>query len=220
MTRETGELVKWFDDRGFGFIRRGGGEIYLHIKDLKRDGARPVVGDRISYAVADGKNGRPVAVRAEVVAAAPPTPEAPQRISRPVAEPILLSPRIWAAAILLALLAADIYLRILPVWAAALYLIAGLGSFWAYRRDKQAAGRQYFRMPERKLHLLDLTFGIIGGLLAQHYYRHKTYKPGYVMITAMIAALHVLILGFIFSDVFAPGKLGAALRALPGHLGQ
>jgi uncharacterized membrane protein YsdA (DUF1294 family)/cold shock CspA family protein len=222
VARETGELTKWFDDRGFGFIRRdSGGELYVHIKDIERTGQRPAAGDRVSFATAPGKNGRPSAVRVQIVVIAPaPAPEAPPRQTRPAPPPILLAPRIWAAATLLALLAADIIMRILPVLVAALYLIAGACSFYLYRLDKHAAGRNYFRTPERKLHLLDLTFGIIGGLLAQHYFRHKTFKSGFVMTTALITALHVLVLGFIFSDVFAPGKLGQALRALPGHLGQ
>jgi uncharacterized membrane protein YsdA (DUF1294 family)/cold shock CspA family protein len=222
VARETGELIKWFDDRGFGFIRRdGGGELYIHIKEIQRDGHRPAVGDRMSFATAPGKNGRLSAVRAQMLVIAPPaTPEAPPRATRPAPPPGLMAPRIWAAATLLALLAANIFLGILPVWAAALYFIAGACSFYLYRLDKHAAGRNYLRTPERKLHLLDLTFGIIGGLLAQHYFRHKTFKPGFVMTTALITALHVLIQGFIFSDVFAPGRLGAALRALPGHLGQ
>jgi uncharacterized membrane protein YsdA (DUF1294 family) len=69
-----------------------------------------------------------------------------------------------------------------------------------------------------RLHLLDLTFGIIGGLLAQHVLRHKTYKPGFVMITALITALHVLTLGLIMFGVYAPGSSatssGMVLRRL------
>ncbi len=224
MARETGRLTKWFDDRGFGFIRRdgGAGELYIHIKDIQRDGHRPAVGDRMSFAVAQGKNGRPSAVRAQLIAAPPPqTPDEPQRATRPPPPPsAMLAPRIWAAATLLGLLAANIALNLLPVWVAALYFIGGACSFYLYRLDKHAAGRNYMRTPERKLHLIDITFGIVGGLLAQHHFRHKTFKPRFVMTTALITALHVLVQGFILSDVFAPGSLGAALRALGINLGQ
>jgi uncharacterized membrane protein YsdA (DUF1294 family) len=65
---------------------------------------------------------------------------------------------------------------------------------------------------ERRLHLADLTFGIVGGLLAQHVLRHKTYKPGFVTITALITALHVLTLGLIMFGVFAPGAVGDVFR--------
>ena len=56
------------------------------------------------------------------------------------------------------------------------------------------------------------TFGIIGGLLAQHVLRHKTYKPGFVTVTALITALHVLTLGLIMFGVYAPGSIGDFFR--------
>jgi uncharacterized membrane protein YsdA (DUF1294 family) len=91
-------------------------------------------------------------------------------------------------------------------------LIAGVASFLFYQADKRAAARREWREPERRLHLLDLTFGIIGGLLAQHVLRHKTYKPGFVMVTGLITALHVLTLGLIMFGVYAPGSVGDAFR--------
>lgn len=93
-----------------------------------------------------------------------------------------------------------------------LYLIAGIASFVFYQADKRAAERREWREPERRLHLLDLTFGIIGGLLAQHVLRHKTYKPGFVTVTALITALHVLTLGLIMFGVYAPGSIGDFFR--------
>jgi len=38
------------------------------------------------------------------------------------------------------------------------------------------------------------VFGIIGGLLAQGVYGHKTAKSGYVLITGVIAAGHAALL--------------------------
>lgn len=219
MAREEGELVDWYDDRGFGFIRRadGAGNIYVHITAIRRDGVRPQVGDRMRFSIAPGKGGRPSAVNVQIVKEAPaPTPDAPPRLARPKRTPMILSPRMWAAVTILALLAADISFGILPVWTALLYAIAGPGSFYLYGRDKQAAGKRVSRVPEIRLHLLDLCFGIVGGLLAQHVYRHKTSKAGYIVTTSLITALHVLVLGFILSDVFAPGRLGEALRNLSG----
>jgi cold shock CspA family protein len=55
-----GQLVKWDDDRGFGFIKpsESGKEVFLHISAIKITGRRPKVGDTIFYEVvteADGK---------------------------------------------------------------------------------------------------------------------------------------------------------------------
>jgi uncharacterized membrane protein YsdA (DUF1294 family) len=67
------------------------------------------------------------------------------------------------------------------------------------------------------LHLADLAFGIVGGLLAQHVLRHKTYKLGFVMVTGLITALHVLTLGLIMVGVYAPGSVGDVFRSLFLH---
>lgn len=55
-----GQLIKWNDNRGFGFIKpsEGGREVFLHITSVKTTGRRPQVGDTIFYqltAEADGK---------------------------------------------------------------------------------------------------------------------------------------------------------------------
>ncbi|MBI1360728.1 MAG: DUF1294 domain-containing protein [Alphaproteobacteria bacterium] len=220
MDRETGELVDWKDDRGFGFIRRPDGlnTIFVHIRSIRRGAERPKIGDRMAYGIGEGKGGRPVATDVEILADAPKAaaPAEKKLLGRPVRPAPLLSARVWAAAILLALLAANIIFGLLPAWTLALYLIAGAGSFWFYRDDKQAANARRSRTPERKLHILDLCFGIIGGLLAQHLFRHKTYKPGYVFVTGLITALHILVLGLILLGVLAPNSLGRGLQQLTG----
>lgn len=216
MAREQGELVDWRDERGFGFIRRpgGAGKIYVHMKSIGKSVDRPEPGDHMDYEVSVDKNGRPVAVDVKLTRAKPqpaPTLDAPSAS-------LHISPRIAAAAVILILLSANIFLERLPVWVALLYLIAGVGSFILYRGDKRAAAQRQWRKPERRLQLLDLTFGIVGGLCAQHFFRHKTYKPGFVTVTALITALHVLTLGLILFGVYAPGSVGDFFRQ-PGIWG-
>lgn len=214
--RETGELIDWKDDRGFGFIRRPGGTetIFVHIRSIRRGAERPRIGDRMSYTVGVGKGGRTVANEVHIVSdsatAATPSAE-PRLLGRPKRIAPLMSPRIWAAAVLLGLLAANILLERLPVWAAAFYLVAGLTSFCTYWIDKRAANAKISRTPESTLHSIDLVFGIIGGLLAQDFLRHKTFKRGFVFETGMITALHILILGLVLLRVFGPNPLGGLL---------
>lgn len=217
MTRETGVLVDWRDERGFGFIRRPGsaGKIYVHMKSIGKSVDRPKHGDKLEYTVGADKTGRPVALDVVFVrdTPAPPPPkslvDAHSHAPHTVAG---VATRVVGAAVILALLSANIITERLPVWIAALYLIGGVGSFLLYRQDKLAAVGQGWRKPEIRLQLLDLTFGIVGGLFAQHVFRHKTYKPDFVTVTALIAALHILVLGLILFDVFAPGSIGEIFR--------
>lgn len=221
MTRETGVLVDWHDARGFGFIRRPGGlgKIYVHMKSIGKSVERPKPGDRLSYEVARGSRGRPEAINVNNLGAAPAPP--PDRKPRPELPPhdqntiLRMATRVIAAAAILGLIAANLALRHLPLWVGALYLIGGVFSFLIYRADKIAAQKgNAWREPERRLHLADLTFGIVGGLFAQHVYRHKTYKRGFVAVTSLIAALHVLILGLTLVGVYAPGTVGDFFRAI------
>ncbi|MDZ4762085.1 MAG: cold shock and DUF1294 domain-containing protein [Alphaproteobacteria bacterium] len=210
MTRETGELVDWNDERGFGFIRPtdGSSDIYVHIKAMRRGDQRPNVGDRLSFVLAAGKDGRRAAADAAIIGAAATS----RKSSAATVE--LVPTRLVAATSLLILLVANLLLGRLPVWIVFLYLIAGLAAFVFYQADKRAAGDKTSRTPERRLHLLDLAFGIVGGLLAQHFFRHKTHKTEFSVITGLITALHALVLGLVLFGVYAPGSVGDVFRRL------
>ncbi len=63
--RNHGNLIKWNDDRGFGFIApaQGHDEIFVHISAFPRDGTRPRVGELISFEIEGGSGGKKRAVR-------------------------------------------------------------------------------------------------------------------------------------------------------------
>ncbi len=63
-----GQLVKWNDDRGFGFIKSSDGkeEIFLHISEIVAIGRRPKVGDAVFYTLGTGKNGKTCAVSVSI----------------------------------------------------------------------------------------------------------------------------------------------------------
>lgn len=63
--RTHGTLIKWNDDRGFGFIEPASGstELFVHVSAFPRDGVRPRVGELVSFDVDVRKDGKPQAVR-------------------------------------------------------------------------------------------------------------------------------------------------------------
>jgi cold shock CspA family protein len=65
--RLSGTLRSWMDDRGFGFIAptHGGAELFVHVSALPRDGSRPTVGEKLTYELGRGKNGKPQAVNVQ-----------------------------------------------------------------------------------------------------------------------------------------------------------
>ena len=66
-----GTITKWFDVRGFGFIRpdEGGDDVFVHINGVL-DGVDVLVqGTRVSYEIAeDARSGRTRAVNVRIVA--------------------------------------------------------------------------------------------------------------------------------------------------------
>lgn len=57
----TGTLKMFKEQKGYGFIHPedGGIEIFVHIKDISpRSGISPKPGDRFTYEVGEGKEGR------------------------------------------------------------------------------------------------------------------------------------------------------------------
>ena len=71
-----GQLVKWNDDRGFGFIKPTDGkeEIFLHISEIRTTGRRPKIGDVVFYTLGTGKNGKTCAVSASIQGVASASP--------------------------------------------------------------------------------------------------------------------------------------------------
>lgn len=63
--RNHGNLVRWNEDRGFGFVRTAQGheDVFVHISAFPRDGRRPSVGELVSFEVENAPDGRKRAVR-------------------------------------------------------------------------------------------------------------------------------------------------------------
>ena len=58
--RIEGNLAKWNDDRGFGFITpvQGGSEIFVHISAFPKDGHRPTIGERLTFEIEVDRDGK------------------------------------------------------------------------------------------------------------------------------------------------------------------
>ena len=81
--RIEGSLTKWNDDRGFGFITptQGGPEMFAHISAFPRDGQRPRLGERVTFEIGTGKDGKQ---QAKNIVCPTRLTEKPYRLSEPV----------------------------------------------------------------------------------------------------------------------------------------
>jgi uncharacterized membrane protein YsdA (DUF1294 family)/cold shock CspA family protein len=202
-----GQLTKWKDKQGFGFIQsfNGNQEIFLHISELKDSTRRPQVGDTICYhiVVEDEKNRAHNAfilgARSKLNSQPTPlrnraTPNGVRKYPFPVLEMLFLS--------ILPLIGSLHF-----VWITAnpipliLYPVMSLLTFALYADDKSRAKRGDWRTPERTMHLYELAGGWLGGFVAQRKLRHKNMKTSYQVVFWAIVALHITFwLDWLFFD--------------------
>ena len=176
--RQSGTIVKWDDEKGFGFIApdAGSGDVFAHVKAFV-GARRPVVGDRVFYFPGKDNQGRARALQVQFEGA-----------------PGLNSWRAlgltFAAAFLAALALAAWLGRVTPIFPV-VYLMMSTVTLGAYWHDKTSARHGAWRLPENALHLLELFGGWPGALVAQQWLRHKNRKLSYQLVFWAIVAAHL-----------------------------
>lgn len=198
MTRLRGKLVDWNDARGFGFILDEDGRRYfVHITAIARIATRPRVGDTVQFVPRMGSR-RGLEARSVTIDGANPV----SRPSRNISEKRDPDWQIVLAFTLVGVLAYLIWRDPSAIVLGLVYLAVGAVSFYLYFSDKQAAEAQAWRVSETALHSSDLAFGIIGGLLAQALFRHKTRKLSFMLVTLAIGLGHVgLLVVLVMGDI-------------------
>lgn len=195
--KKQGTVVRWQDDRGFGFIRSPAStaDVFFHIRDYRGDG-EPRQGLAVTFDEihVGGKGPRAMAVQAT-------HDVAPRRLSPPRSgrQPQThAGTATWSGAMFtLALMAAyavvlawSILEKTLPWWVLPTSLLVNLAAFWAYWHDKHSAANRRWRTREDTLHLWSLLGGWGGAWFAQRIHRHKTRKASFQETYWATVALH------------------------------
>ncbi len=207
-----GQLKSWNDQKGFRFIRpeQGGEEIFAHISAM-RGARRPAPGDPVLYVADRDKGGRlraahirldALSIDASAVSRKPSAGskprarregrESPARRDGPLRQPQL---KIFIL-VLLCLPPAFGTIGLAQQgmhWPLLAYVLASLLVFGLYWRDKRSAMRSGSRIPEARLHLIELLGGWPGALLAQQLFRHKTRKRSFQLVFWLIITAHQVV---------------------------
>lgn len=74
--------------------------------------------------------------------------------------------------------------------------VASLATFLMYGWDKRQAKNNGWRVPEKQLHGLAFLGGWPGAMLGQNFFRHKTQKIEFKIMTWLAAGLHVILVSW------------------------
>lgn len=92
---------------------------------------------------------------------------------------------------LVILLPISYFLGYSPILFSIIIFIASLLTYLAYVKDKAAATKGQWRVPEKTLHILSLFFGWPGAMIAQERLRHKTKKLSFRVVFWMTVFANV-----------------------------
>lgn len=178
--RFQGRITDWRDEKGFGFITPNGGgdRIFLHIKSFSQPSRRPILNDRVNYALQKDEKGRPRAADVAFVG------KRKSSAGRPRSSGTLIT----IASAFLALVAVLVFTGRVSLVVGVTYFVMSVVTYGAYAIDKAAATADRWRTQESTLHMLGLVGGWPGGLIAQQMLRHKSRKASF-LIAIWISAL-------------------------------
>lgn len=177
-TPQPGRLLKWNDDRGFGFIQPddGGDTIFVHISGFLTGTRRPKEGDVVFYEV-DHSQRRSKAVNVRIKAL-----PLPDTVTVAYGVGIL-----WLTIFFLFLFG------LVELWLpVAAYMVMSIVTFGFYYADKKRAEERRWRITGTSLHVLEAVGGWPGALLAMAMLRHLTRKTEHLTMLCAIIAIHLV----------------------------
>lgn len=174
MNVQTGTIVKWNENKGFGFIKpkSGGKDIFAHISEYSKAHKMPNEGLKVNYFLSTDPRGRKCAVEIRPLSGH----KNNGRELRQKGTAFFLS------SLLVCALGTLYILKHIPPHIIGIYLVISIITFFFYANDKNAAQQGKWRTAESTLHLLALLGGWPGAAIAQAYLRHKSKKLSFRIV--------------------------------------
>lgn len=191
-SRVNGRLVKWDDERGFGFVRGEDNDhdVFVHISEFPHRTPRPVQGDQLTFGIIqDDERGQ----RATHVRFA----NSEERWSMLVIA--------CASPGLLYFFAIGLYglLYGINAWLPVAILVFSVLAYGMYWHDKRKAQRGEWRTPEQTLHIVSLLGGWPGAFIAQWHIRHKNRKLSFQIVFWAVVLTNVAATIWLFMPKWA-----------------
>ena len=220
--KRQGQIKKWQDDKGFGFIETENGDsVFFHINEFKAR-RRPSIGEQVVFTSGQDSQGRMQAKDVQELSFVQQKMEQKnqqirQRNHKRSAQAefeagqkkrIFLGVGFYGVLILLAVMNKLSWLVV--GW----YVALGIITYAIYAKDKAAAQSGAWRTPESTLHLLSALGGWVGAMVAQTYLRHKSQKPEFRVAYYLTVLINMAGLLFILTgrgSAFLEGLLDSLI---------
>lgn len=166
--RLKGKLLKWNDEKAFGFIAPNGGgdHVFIHKTAFSNRKRTPQVNDVITFSITKDKQGRYCADEATYSG---------EKLKKKQAKSVNKF-SIYLSVTFLGLMTVALIMGYMPKNLVLAYLGSSIITFTAYAFDKSKAQRGAWRTPESTLHFFALVGGWPGAAIAQQTLRHKSQK--------------------------------------------
>lgn len=206
--RQQGQIKKWQEDKGFGFIETEAGEqVFFHVSEFKAR-RRPTLGEAVVFSVGQDNQGRKQAKKVQELGfvqqqMAQKNQQIRQRNQKRSAQAdfeagqkkrLFVGVGFYMVLILLAVM--DKLSWLVVGW----YIALGLITYLMYAKDKAAAQSGDWRTPESTLHLLSVLGGWVGAMVAQTYLRHKSQKADFRMTYYLTVLINMAGLLFVLTN--------------------
>ncbi len=192
--RYEGIIVKWYDEKGFGFIRttQDSKDVFVHISQFHRLRKSPEINELVSYEITRDEKGRFCAFDVSYLS----NPKHSKNIGYPRRDnSTSFSYRFLIFTLIFFAYVVERSLKgFLPLWFPLVFLGANLIVFLYYYQDKTSALKNQWRTSENTLHWLSLLGGWGGAYLAQKIFKHKHKKQSFMLIYKLTVLVNCLII--------------------------
>lgn len=190
--RLKGKLIKWNDEKAFGFILTNGGgdHVFIHKSAFSNKQRTPQINDTITFSITKDKQGRYCADEATFSG---------EKLKKKQAKNVSKF-SIYLSVIFLVLMMAALVIGRMPINLVLLYLGGSTLTFILYAYDKSKAKRGAWRTPESTLHLFALAGGWPGAAIAQQTLRHKSQKKEFRFVFWLTVIANFCALAWLMSS--------------------
>ena len=212
MIKKKGTIIKWNDDKGYGFIlpQDSRNHIFVHIKSFANKSIRPSINEGVTYTVFKNKDGKQSAINViratdnllgnrtnkkniSLKSISNNNNNSNYTIDYKSAHKINIAYVISVLTFLSFLLYFSINGK-LPLYIIVFYGTISVITYFSYSFDKSKAITKEYRTSEKSLHLLSLIGGWMGAIIAQQRFRHKNKKISFQIVFWITVIFNISIL--------------------------